>query len=389
MPSIKPQASAQKPSFTTPRRSFEIDFSSDPDQSSPINADSEDTPDQPARRDLVNSSRAMVQFAGNKSEKKAPSAGLFDKYMSSGRGEIARKPYTDAITRRVEKRRRRNADRDVRLAPRRSSNDSDSEEQPSSSDWQQQKAAPVQPMGFIPSVLTFIDAHPSLPNTLSFYIQLMLNCFFAFCFMYVLYCMFSTIRNDLDERAMMESSEILAEMAVCAHEYKENRCERHSRVPAMETVCNSWEKCMQRDPYKVGRSRLSASMFAEIFNSFIEPISWKAMVCIYVLFRRMSQISIAMNKKLIESPQLFSLMVIVGCFAVNNLTFGLWRARAHHPSPPQHAPYMHHAPPQQTGYPHVNEHFYTPYQTQMGMHNIGQGNFGLDQQSPTKRLGYR
>ena len=77
---------------------------------------------------------------------------------------------------------------------------------------------------------------------------------------------------------MMESSEILAEMAVCAREFKENKCERDSRVPAMETVCNNWEKCMQRDPYKVGRSRLSASMFAEIVNSFIEPISLKAIV---------------------------------------------------------------------------------------------------------------
>ena len=96
--------------------------------------------------------------------------------------------------------------------------------------------------------------------------------------MYVLYCIYSTIRNDIDERAMMESSEILAEMAVCAREFKENRCERDSRVPAMETVCNNWEKCMQRDPLKVGRSRLSAGMFAEIFNSFIEPISMKAMV---------------------------------------------------------------------------------------------------------------
>lgn len=96
--------------------------------------------------------------------------------------------------------------------------------------------------------------------------------------MYVLYGIYSTIRNDIDERAMMESSEILAEMAVCAREFKENRCERDSRVPAMETVCNNWEKCMQRDPLKVGRSRLSAGMFAEIFNSFIEPISMKAMV---------------------------------------------------------------------------------------------------------------
>jgi len=243
--------------------------------SSPANADTEATPDPPARSVLSKASGAMVQF---KSDREASSGGLNDKASKSGRGEIMRKHFPDGAHRRVSKRRRRDADRDVQLAPRRSSNESDSEERPSSSEGTQQKFPPIQPMGFIPSVFTFIDAHPSLPNTLSFYVQFLLNCFFAFCMMYVLYGFYSTICHDIEERAMMESSEILAEMAACAHEFKDNRCDRDSRVPAMEAVCNNWEKCMQRDPLKVGRSRLSAGMFAEIFNGFIEPISLKAIV---------------------------------------------------------------------------------------------------------------
>ena len=249
--------------------------------SSPLNADNEDTPDPPLRNAIPKGSGAIVQFVGNRSEKKSSSStGFLGKHVNSGRGEMVRKPNN-----RIEKRRRREVDKDVRLAPRLSSRDSNTEEHPGSSEGRGQIDPPANQMGFIPSVLTFIDAHPSLPNTLSFYVQFLLNCFFAFCFMYVLYCMFSTVRNDLNERAMMESSEILAEMAVCAREFKENRCERDSRVPAMEIVCNNWEKCMQRDPYKVGRSRLSAGMFAEIFNSFIEPISWKAMVSIQLISR--------------------------------------------------------------------------------------------------------
>ena len=57
-----------------------------------------------------------------------------------------------------------------------------------------------------------------------------------------------------------------------------NRCERESRVPAMEGVCDGWEKCMNRDPGRVGRARVSAHTFAEILNGFVEPISVKAMV---------------------------------------------------------------------------------------------------------------
>ena len=209
---------------------------------------------------------ALVQFKGSKSGQKASSSNVFAKL---------RKPYNDAMARRV-KRRRRDTDNDIRVASRRSSDDPDLDERPSSNESSNQQKRKT--MGFIPSVLTFIDAHPGLPNTLSIYVQFVLNCFLAFCMMYILYGVYSTIIHDIDEKAMIESSEIFAEMAVCAREFKENRCERDTRVPAMETVCNNWEKCMQRDPYQVGRSRLSAGMFAEIFNSFIEPISFKAIV---------------------------------------------------------------------------------------------------------------
>ena len=273
-PTKLPQPQTMRsPSFEqprTPQKTIDTDFSSGPEQSSPANADSEATPDPPVRGVLSKTSAALTHFDNTKYEKKLPVEKLFTSGFAPGRGEIARPK------RRIEKRRRTDLDKDVRSAPRRSSHDSDSEERPGSNDGPHKKPPPVQRL--IPSVLTFIDEHPNLPSTLSYYVQFLLNCFFAFCLMYVLYGIYSTIRNDIDERAMMESSEILAEMAVCAREFKENKCERDSRVPAMETVCNNWEKCMQRDPLKVGRSRLSAGMFAEIFNSFIEPISMKAMV---------------------------------------------------------------------------------------------------------------
>ncbi len=273
-PASKPQF--RNPSFTTPQRNIDMDFSSGVDQSSPANADSEDTPDPPPRSVLPKFNSAVVPWLGSKSEDQ-PQSLSFVQRARSGRGGT-RKSQKGVLLPRGEKRRRRDVDKDISLAPRRLSEDSDSEERPRSSEGSQQKPPPVQRLAFIPSVLTFIDAHPNLPSTLSYYVQFFLNCFFAFCLMYVLYGVYSTISNDIDEKVLMESSEIFAEMAACAHEFQANRCERHTRVPAMETVCNNWEKCMQRDPYKVGRSRLSAGMFAEIFNSFIEPISFKAIV---------------------------------------------------------------------------------------------------------------
>ena len=279
-PSTKSPFIFRNLTFTTPQRTVEVEFSSGAEQSSPANADTDDTPEPVARSALHRSRGAMIHFEGKKSEKKSSSPGLFSRFSSLGRGDTSRRSHL-ATTRskgKAQKRRRRDGDPDVHSAPRRPSNDSDFEEQPGSGEGAPQNSKTAQQMGLIPSVLTFIDAHPGLPNTLSYYVQFVLNFFLALCVMYVLYGIFSTISNDITERAMMESSDILAEMAVCTREFKENRCERDTRVPAMEIVCDNWEKCMQRDPYKVGRSRLSAGMFAEIVNSFIEPISFKAIV---------------------------------------------------------------------------------------------------------------
>ena len=367
-PSSKLQPQRHAPSFTTPRGQVDIDFSSTGEcESSPVNADSEETPDPPARMGASSSKSALVQFKGAKSGQKSSAREFFTK---------VKKPYTNAVARKRNiKRHRREMDIDVR------GGGEDGEDRPSSSENSSQQKRPKSPsMGFLPAVLTFVDAHPNLPNTLSIYVQFFLNCFLAFCLMYILYGAYSTIVHDIDEKAMMESSEIFAEIALCAREFKENRCERDTRVPAMETVCNNWEKCMQRDPYQVGRSRLSAGMFAEIFNSFIEPISFKAIV---------SHPSALFKSTGIHGmSQIVTVSIFAGCFAVNNLSFGLYRAKHQSQPPPQQGVYMHHPPPPHMGYNGFNEHFYP---SQIGTQSPSHGGYMVEEPrpSPTKRLGYR
>ena len=180
------------------------------------------------------------------------------------------------------RRRRRDISRDNRLAHRRSSYDSesDSRSRPSSSESAsrtKKQQAPAE-AGLIPSLFTFIETHPNLPHILSYYAQFVLNLFIVFFCIYITYSFWSTIRSDVDAKSEAVVAETLAEMAVCTQNYVENRCDRAFRVPAMETVCESWERCMNKDAYSVGRARVSAHTFAEIFNSFLEPISYKAMV---------------------------------------------------------------------------------------------------------------
>lgn len=132
--------------------------------------------------------------------------------------------------------------------------------------------------GWFSSFLSGIESRPNLPNILSYYAQLALNTFVVGLIMFGVYSFWTTIRSDVDKASQKATAEVLSEMAHCAKQYAENRCEPSMRLPALETVCNNWEACMTMDPNSVGRARISAKTFAEILDSFIQPISYKAMV---------------------------------------------------------------------------------------------------------------
>lgn len=161
--------------------------------------------------------------------------------------------------------------------------DSDSEGEdrarPSSNEGSQRRSQGVHEIGFIPTLFSYLETHPNLPHILSYYAQFLLNFFLVSVVIYMIYAFWSTIRSDVNEKSKEAASEILVEMAMCARDFRENKCDKpEARVPAMESICNSWEKCMQRDPTMVGRAKVSAHTFAEIINNFFQPISAKAMV---------------------------------------------------------------------------------------------------------------
>lgn len=377
-----------------------VDFSSGPEnQSSPENADHDDTPGKPKQEaiTLTKTDGTMQYFTGNKTtQKKQRALGLFSNYTSPGRGEIPRGKHSDATARRVHKRRRRDRSRDNRLAHRRTSYDSDSDSpsRPSSSEGasktqqqqQQQPPSALAEAGFIPSVLHFIETHPRLPHILSLYAQYFFNIFLMCFCVYIIYSFWSTIRSDVDRKSEEVASVSAAEIAACAKQYLDNRCGRHDRAPVLEVVCQSWENCMSRDPDAVGRARVSAGTFAEILNSFVEPISYKTLVSSPVLLRRLLKLLVGHAQLTwCSRGQVFILTPLFACFAISNLAFGFFRNRAH---PPPHITYMHPPPPThlpQMGYPGRDRYRYEnrsadgPWQAS-----------GSDptMQTPMKRVGY-
>ena len=362
---VKRFLDVHNPNFTTPRKpdpepcSSGAEFSS-PDynnnnnnNSSSLFADTEDTPERPSASEtsLVRigdpTDDAENSTVNGKNGKNGPIfAGVMAGLTGSGRGEPRRGKYADAAARKVRKRRRHEINpREMRLGHHRpgyhsESDDTDQQQQqnqvvkrkgayefrpPQPQQHQQQQQQDSQQRleqrqnrseSLIASVFGWIESHPQLPHVLSFYVQLLLN-FFVVCFvMYVVYSFWSTVRSDVDKQSEAVAAETLAEMAACAQQFVANRCDREHRVPAMETVCDGWERCMNKDPNAVGRARVSAHTFAEIFNSFVEPISYKTMVGFHPLSSFRSLVCVIffhhffpLVSLLLSPPPLFSLHI--------------------------------------------------------------------------------
>ncbi|CUS09538.1 unnamed protein product [Tuber aestivum] len=181
------------------------------------------------------------------------------------------------------------------------------------------------------------QTHREIPIIASQYLQLFFNLSILLLLLYAVFCFYLTIRRDVDQKIEEYSAEIVQEMSQCAKDYVENRCDPNMRVPAMEIRCTAWERCMNRDPTQVGRARVSAETFAEIINSFIEPISYKTMFFCTILF--------------------------FGGLTVSNMAFGYFRAKTlNHP-----APYLAAAAPMADHWdPHQQLHQQTGYKSAPG-----------------------
>lgn len=294
-------------------------------------------------------------------------------YNSPGRGEIPRGDYSHAKEMRVKKprdlarqrsKRRRHSvsesEEDTKLATRRSPRKASSQNKHDSQEPAVEKSSRIS------DFFTFIGQHPTVPAILSYYAQLAFNVFLLAGCAYVIYCFWAAVQGDVDKKSHEAMIDIMAEMAVCAKNYNDNNCDPAKRVPALDTVCENWKKCMNQDPSKVGRARVSAHTFAEIFNSFVEPISWKAMI--------------------------FSALLVFMGFATTNLAFGFFRDKAaqHHYPPPSY--YQQPPPPTpQRGFSGEQSYYGTPWHPMHGLEPAPSQGYGRieGRGSPVERIDLR
>ncbi|KAI9805530.1 MAG: hypothetical protein M1825_000781 [Sarcosagium campestre] len=273
-PTSKSAPQFRTPSFTTPRNYDTPNLDSSPlDQPSPPSiADADRTPEH-VLQPLPNGSHATTPV-----ERRAPVFGRYGVLTSPGRGEIRRGKYSDTVgVRRVHKRRRQDAEKELRLIHRRSRSSRSSSETEDTDDEKRKRArysasttTPQQPpTGILPSLFNYLELHAGLPHVLSNYVQFFVKLGLATLGLFFIYLVWQDVAENSEEA----QAEIQAEMAVCAQDYLVNRCARSTRAPAMEGLCVQWEKCMHKNPAAVRIGRLAVRTLADLYDTFLERLS--------------------------------------------------------------------------------------------------------------------
>jgi len=204
----------------------------------------------------------------------------------SGRGELPRRKFTEASSKRVQKRKQSGISSPRHRPTARSdyganttTDDETSDEaghQHHPGNLPRLPKVPKPKKGILNGSGSKWDHH--FPVLVSSYLQLFFNIFIVVVVLYLLTSFLRTIQADVDTKVRQSAQKRLSEISECSSQFTANRCGTGYRVPAVEALCAKWEMCMSQDPDEVGRAKVSAQTFAEILNSLIEPISYKAMV---------------------------------------------------------------------------------------------------------------
>eukprot|EP01068_Selenidium_serpulae_P018726 Selendium_serpulae@DN6482_c0_g1_i11.p1 len=118
-----------------------------------------------------------------------------------------------------------------------------------------------------------------MPYYLNLYLQLAFNAVLIGGLCWTFWKFFQGIQNDIHSKVQLHSRDVMDRISMCAHNYRENRCEPEYRVPALEKACTEWESCMTMDSGIVDkRSQLSAQTIGEVVNAFLEQLSWKSAI---------------------------------------------------------------------------------------------------------------
>lgn len=128
----------------------------------------------------------------------------------------------------------------------------------------------------IAALFKFIDAHPSLPLTLTWWVQVGLNVFVLLVFVYMVFTFMSTIRADVDKMTEMEIALMTSKVIECEENFQTYNCIR--KLEGTRKICDEFDICRQQNPHLIGRAQVSAKTFSIIINTFVEHLTLRTIV---------------------------------------------------------------------------------------------------------------
>ncbi|KAG8951583.1 hypothetical protein FRC04_005870 [Tulasnella sp. 424] len=140
-----------------------------------------------------------------------------------------------------------------------------------------------EPTPMVPHVynVNFPAPHPpanKFPEELKTYTKLFFVALAGVIGLLLFWVFLTTLSSDVAAKVAEYSGELLHEINTCSELYLINKCHPETRVPAMATVCQQWERCMNKDPKNVSRLRVYAETIGEMFNGFVDELSFRSVM---------------------------------------------------------------------------------------------------------------
>ncbi|KAH9386387.1 uncharacterized protein NEMAJ01_1283 [Nematocida major] len=86
------------------------------------------------------------------------------------------------------------------------------------------------------------------------------------------------VKNDIGVRMDSHIIDQKIRLSECRRQYVVNRCAPGERVPAMESQCQEWEKCMNQDPIRQELGKIILRMASESAEELMSALSVRTIV---------------------------------------------------------------------------------------------------------------
>ena len=86
------------------------------------------------------------------------------------------------------------------------------------------------------------------------------------------------IQNFEDGKPKLEPKQIL-----CLSHYRDNQCDQPNLVPALESMCKEFQKCMEASPHKQSLSQIIFLKLGQITDDFLSELNNITVMFLFVV----------------------------------------------------------------------------------------------------------